>query len=263
MSDAQWERLRPLLPPQKPRTGRPNKDHRTVVDAILWIDRSGAPWRDLPERYGPWKTIYSRFQRWRRAGVWDRVLAALQVEADAAGNLDWSIHFVAGTTVRAHQHAAGAAGTDATAEGWGRSRGRFSTKLHLKAEGTGKPMAVVITPGQRHESTAFASLMGQGAVKRPGRGRPQVRPRRVAGDKGDSSRAIRAGLRRRGIRVTIPRRRDERHRGRFDREAYRMRNRVERLINRLKQFRRVATRYEKRGAAYRAMVVIACILLWL
>jgi transposase len=263
LSDAQWERLRPLLPPQKPHTGRPNKDHRQVVNAILWIDRTGAPWRDLPERYGPWKTAYSRFQRWRRAGIWDRVLAALHADADAAGEVDWGVHFVDGTTVRAHQHAAGAAGTDAATEGLGRSRGGFTTKIHVKAEGSGKPLAVAITPGQRHESTAFDGLMRQGAVKRPGRGRPRIRPRRVVGDKGYGSRAIREGLRRRGIRATIPRKANERHRGRFDREAYRQRNRIERLINRLKQFRRVATRYEKRGAAYRAMVVIACILLWL
>jgi transposase len=105
--------------------------------------------------------------------------------------------------------------------------------------------------------------MRQGAVKRPGRGRPRIRPKRVVGDKGYGSRAIRAGLRRRGIRVTIPRKANERHRGRFDQEASRLRTRIERLINRLKQFRRVATRYEKRGPAYRAMVVIACILLWL
>lgn len=263
LSDAQWERLRPLLPPQKPHTGRPNKDHRVVVNAILWIDRTGAPWRDLPERYGPWKTASSRFQRWRRAGVWDRVLAALHAAAAAAGEVDWPVHFVDGTTVRAPQHAAGAAGTDAETEGLGRSRGGFSTKIHVKAEGSGKPLAVAITPGQRHESTAFAGLMRQGAVKRPGRGRPRIRPRRVVGDKGYGSRAIRQGRRRRGIRATIPRKANERRRGRFDREAYRQRNRVERLINRLKQFRRVATRYEKRGPAYRAMVVIACILLWL
>jgi transposase len=108
-----------------------------VVHAILWIDRTGAPWRDLPARCGPWKTVYSRFQRWRRAGVWDRVLAALHAEADAAGGQDWGLHFVDGTTVRAHRHAAGAAGTDAETEALGRSRGGFSPKLHLKAEGTG------------------------------------------------------------------------------------------------------------------------------
>jgi len=108
LTDAQWERLPPLLPPQRPATGRPAKDHRTVVNAILWRLATGVPWRDLPERYGSWQTVYSRFRRWQRAGVWERVLAALQADGDAAGTLDWSLHFVDGSTVRAHQHAAGA-----------------------------------------------------------------------------------------------------------------------------------------------------------
>ena len=108
MTDAEWGRLRPLLPPQAPATGRPAKDHRTVVNAILWRLRTGAPWRELPERYGPWQTAYSRFRRWQQAGVWDRALAALQAEGDAAGELDWALHFVDGTTVRARPHAAGA-----------------------------------------------------------------------------------------------------------------------------------------------------------
>jgi transposase len=110
LTDAQWERLRPLLPPQRPRTGRPAKDHRTVLNGILWILRTGSPWRSLPERYGSWKTVSSRFYRWQRAGVWDHVLAALQRQADAEGRLDWSLHFVDSTVVRAHQHAAGAKG---------------------------------------------------------------------------------------------------------------------------------------------------------
>jgi transposase len=91
-----WAALAPLLPPERPRTGRPNQAHRT--------------WRDVPERYGPWSTLYSRFRRWRLAGVWDRVLAAVQTRAGAAGQLDWTVHFVAGTVIRAHQHAAGAKG---------------------------------------------------------------------------------------------------------------------------------------------------------
>jgi transposase len=105
--------------------------------------------------------------------------------------------------------------------------------------------------------------MEQGTVKRLGRGRPKLRPRRVAGDKGSSSRKIRAYLRRRGIRMTIPRKTNERRTGPFDRALYRQRNRVERLINRFKQFRRLATRYEKRADNYHGMWVIAAILLWL
>ena len=108
LTDAQWARLKDLLPPQKPRTGRPSIDHRTMVNGMLWIARTGAPWRDLPERYGKWTSVYSRFQRWRKAGIWERVLSEVQRQGDQQGKLDWEIHFVDGSIVRAHQHAAGA-----------------------------------------------------------------------------------------------------------------------------------------------------------
>ena len=108
LSEEQWQRLAPLLPAQKPPTGRPGKDHRTIINGILWVLRTGAPWRDLPERYGPWRTVASRFYRWRKRGLWQKVLAEVQRGADAAGEVEWEIHFVAGTSVRAHQHAAGA-----------------------------------------------------------------------------------------------------------------------------------------------------------
>jgi transposase len=120
----------------------------------------------------------------------------------------------------------------------------------------------VLTPGQRHEAPLFPQLMAQGAVKGI-KGRPRLRPQRVVGDKGYSSRAIRRYARQHGIRTTIPGKRNECGKGPFDREVYQQRNLVERLINRLKQFRRLATRYEKRGANYRAMWVIAATLLWL
>ena len=133
----------------------------------------------------------------------------------------------------------------------------------MRVEGKGKPVAFVLTPGQQHEATVFEELMTQGAVKRPGRGRPRTRPGRVCGDKGYSSRKIRAYLRRRGIRHTIPRKRNERRNGPFDRVLYRTRNLVERAINRLKQFRRIATRYEKKAENYLAMLQIGSVLLWL
>jgi transposase len=122
---------------------------------------------------------------------------------------------------------------------------------------------VLLTPGQQHEATVAERLLQQGAVKRPRRGRPRLRPRRAGGDKGYSSRALRAHLRRRGIRSTIPRRGNEHRGGPFDRGEYRGRERVERLINRGKQFRSLATRYDKRAESYRALWVIAMIILWL
>ena len=108
LTDRQWQRLEPLLPPQRPRTGRPNDDHRRSVNGIVWVRRTGAPWRDLPERYGPVGSVSSRFYRWREAGVWDQALAALQAAADATGRIDWDLPFVDATIVRAHPHAAGA-----------------------------------------------------------------------------------------------------------------------------------------------------------
>lgn len=152
---------------------------------------------------------------------------------------------------------------DPDTEALGRSRGGFSTKVHMRAEGNGKPMVITLTPGQRHETTAFEAIMEGGGVKRAGPGRPKLRPRRVVGDKGYSSNEIRLYLRRKGIRITIPRRTNERRTGPFDRAIYRNRNLVERLFGRLKQYRRLATRYEKRAENYRAMWVIASIVLWL
>lgn len=124
-------------------------------------------------------------------------------------------------------------------------------------------MQLLLTPGQRNESTVFERLLEGGSVKHRGPGRPRQKPGRVVGDKGYSSRAIRKYCRRRGIRITIARRQDEHRTGPFDRAIYRSRNLVERLINRLKQFRRLATRYEKRGENYRAMWILAASLLWL
>lgn len=108
LTDEQWARLRPLLPPPPQGRGRPRVDDRLIVEGIIWRLATGVPWRDLPERFGSWRTVYSRFRRWQQAGVWEQALAALQAEADARDDLDWARHLLDGTTVRAHQHAAGA-----------------------------------------------------------------------------------------------------------------------------------------------------------
>lgn len=148
-------------------------------------------------------------------------------------------------------------------EALGRSKGGFSSKIHLRCDGNGLPLTFLLTVGERHEAVVFEQLMEQGSVKRVGSGRPRLRPKRVVGDKGYSSRKIRSYLRRRGIRLSIPRKDNEKHRGKFDKSIYRQRNQVERCFNRLKQFRRIATRYEKKAQNYLAMLTLASILLWL
>ncbi len=148
----------------------------------------------------------------------------------------------------------------------------MTTKLHLACDGRGRPLSVVVTPAQRHESTQLEAVHDAIRVKRPGgAGRPSKRPEQLIADRGYSYPSCRLLLRRRGIRHTIPERRDQReHRaGRpgappgFDFDIYRKRNVVERCVNQFKQWRGIATRYEKRAANYRAMVVIAALMIWL
>jgi transposase len=156
-------------------------------------------------------------------------------------------------------------------EALGRSRGGLSTKVHLVCDGRGRPLSVLLTPGQRHGSTRLGALLDAIRVPRLGRGRPRKRPERLIADKGYDFPTCRGLLRRRGIAHVIPRRRErEGHyagrvgrRTTFDRETYARRNVVERCVNRLKQWRGIATRYEKRAANYRAMVVIASLMMWL
>jgi transposase len=105
LSDAEWEFVRPLLP--RAGTGRPRRDDRTVLNGIVWKFRTGVPWRDVPERYGSWATLHTRFRRWAGDGTFDRMLQAAQARADAAGALDWLVS-VDSSIVRAHQSAAGA-----------------------------------------------------------------------------------------------------------------------------------------------------------
>ncbi len=157
-------------------------------------------------------------------------------------------------------------------EGLGRSRGGLTTKFHLACDGRGRPLSIVITPGQRHDSTQLEPVLAGIRVPRAsGRGRPRTRPDHLIADKGYSYARCREWLRRRQISHTIPERRDQRARrakrpGRpltFDQATYKRRNVVERCINRLKQWRGLATRYEKRAVNYRALVVLASIVLWL
>lgn len=161
-----------------------------------------------------------------------------------------------------------------TRQALGRSRGGLTTKVHLAVDGRGLPLSIVLTPGNVNDATAFGQVLDGIRVPRAATGRPRTTPDRVLGDKAYSSRAIRHLLRRRGIAVTIPERRDQaanrRRRGRlggrppaFDKEIYRDRNVVERCFARLKQFRAVATRFDKLADRYRAGVVLASLILWL
>lgn len=108
LTDDFWGRLGPDLPLEKPATGRPNHDHRTIIKGIVWILRAGAPWRDLPERSGSWQTVYSRVHRWQKQGVWQRFLTDRQRDAAEDDRIGGTSTMIDRSTIRAHQHVAGA-----------------------------------------------------------------------------------------------------------------------------------------------------------
>ncbi|WP_203237581.1 IS5 family transposase [Streptomyces sp. CdTB01] len=276
LTDAQWARIEPLLPDRTPKRGGRWLDHREVIDAIAFKFQTGAQWVHLPEKYGNWRGVYNRLRMWAVDGTWERVFTALVAQADADEDVSWAVS-VDSTIVRAHQHAAGARKKGAPAgepdnHAIGRSRGGLTTKIHLAADGRCRPLVFILTAGQAGDAPAFSDVMARLRVPRP-LGRPRTRPDLVLADKAYSSRAIRDHLRRRGIRSVIPERADQqanrRQRGQaagrppaFDREAYKQRNTVERCINRLKQWRGIATRYEKTATIYLAGLHIAGIFFW-
>ncbi|MEU1596490.1 IS5 family transposase [Streptomyces sp. NPDC005708] len=286
LTNEEWARRKPHLPESGARGGR-WVSHRRIINGILYRQRTGVPWRDLPVRFGPWKTVYERHGRWSADGTWDKIFAAVLANADAEGRIAWSMVSVDSASCRSHQHAAGARrrrprvpGKEVRPrhhrpdEGLGRSRGGLTCKIHLAGEGGRRPLALLITPGQWGDAPQLIPVMERIRVPRPGGGHPRTRPDHLGGDKAYSSRRNRRYLRRRQIKHTIPEPRDQRAQrkrrgsrgGRpagFDKTIYKRRNEVERTINALKNFRAVATRFDKRAYVFHGTVTLASIRLWL
>jgi len=271
----QWQRLAPLLPhpTHHDGRGRPLVEHRRVVNGILWRLHTGAPWRDIPERYGPWQTVYTRFRRWRRDGTWARILTRLLADLEHQGRLGHDLWLVDATIVRASRSAAGAqkhphevpklAGppaaqlTEPLAHALGRSRGGFGTKVHLLVTDQGLVLGLYVTPGQQHESTVFQPLLRRILLPRR-RGAPYW-PAQLAGDKGYSYPHIRRWAKRHQIEAVIPTRANQPREESFDKVSYRKRNRIERVVGDYKECRALGTRYEKLAVDYETLWMVAMI----
>lgn len=226
----------------------PKGDLRTFIAAVSWILRTGAPWRDLAERYGRWDRVYRRYRRWAIVGRWQSLAHALAPSAQRREML-----LIDSTIVKAHAHAAGAlrrTGGQAH-EALGRSRGGFTTKLHALVSERGRLVRFVLTSGERHDITQAHSLV------------PAREGTAVVGDRAYDSNAFLAHVKQRRMRAIVPSTRSRKRSRRLDRACYARRNVIERWFGRMKAFRRVATRYDKTSVSYAGFVVLAAMVVTL
>jgi transposase len=232
LTDGEWGIIKPMLP-NRPR-GVPRVDDRCTLNGIFWVLRSGAPWRDLPNRYGPHTTCYNRFVRWREAGVWDQIMAALSAAHDAAMQM-------IDTSVCTSTEPASPA-TEPSSR-W---------LQHAVVDGKGLPVQLGLTSGEAHDNRVCAALLSG------------LRPQALLlADRGYDADWIRRFVAQQGAWANIPPKRNRKAPICFSRHLYRTRNLVERFFNKIKQCRRVATRYDKLAANYLAFVKLAAIRQWL
>lgn len=273
LADEQYHCIQPILDnynKQFSGKGRPRCDDRPLLNAMLWRLDNGAKWRAVPPEYGGWSTVYHRFKEWTDAGVFAQIVEALQATARSKDRISFDLVAIDGTVVHAHKCAAGAAKKKLSAEksrekqGLGKSRGGLTTKIVAASDSQCRPLAFVVVPGQRHDSTQVGPVLDEISIAgKPGA--PKRRFEKVAADKGFDGAPQRDAIVQRGGVPVIPRRgKTVAEQGpEFDKEAYRMRNVVERLFARLKEFRAIATRYEKLAESYHSFIQMGFMILWL
>jgi transposase len=232
----------------KSRCGAPGHDDRKFFKALHYFTVHNITWRALPAAFGKWNSIWKRFWRLSRAGVFEAFFQAL-AELSPTAHL---VQMFDSTIVRAHVSAAGAKGGQDD-QALGRSRGGFSTKIHLKTDFDGLPIGIHLTAGQVSDSTQLETSLDIG---------PDIQPRAALTDKGYDSAANRAACRKRAIVPVIPYRSNAKDRPKlFPKLLYKTRARIEQTIGKLKRFKRVAFRCEKTAASYCAFVEFACLLI--
>ena len=220
-------------------------DLRMTVEGMLYRMRVGCPWRDLPDVFGCWNSIYKRFNAWSAAGKWLKIFKALLVDPD----FEWA--FIDGSYAKAHQHSAGAASEEP--EAIGKSRAGNTSKIHLAVDACGLPIAFDITGGEINDCTAATELIAQLPLAEV-----------IVADKGYDSERIRQQIETQGARSVIPRKRNSiKGNADLDRGLYRYRHLVESAFARLKHYRAVAFRFDKLKRNYESVVAMACAYLWL
>lgn len=247
LTDRQWEQIAPFLPPERTgKRGRPLNNNRSMLNAMIWIARSGSPWRDLPDYYDSWKSVYSRFRKWINNGLLDKIFRLLAMDAELSEiSLDASI-------VRAHQHSAGAR-KDGQPNEIGHSRGGPSTKIHAAVDAYGYPLYIMLSEGQRNDINYAVPVLEH----------IDLNGSSVLADRGYDSNKLIDHVYGRGGEPTIPSRKNAKFQRHCDWWLYKERHLVEKFFFKLKAYRRIATRYDKLASTYFGFICIASILIWL
>ncbi|WP_376780423.1 IS5 family transposase [Paracoccus jeotgali] len=244
LTDVQMERLRPFFPKSR---GKPRVDDRRVLSGIIYVKKSGLQWKDAPSVYGPPKTLYNRFVRWSRMGVFARIFMEL-----AQPGADGDVIMIDSTHLKAHRTAASLS-KGGLARAIGRTRGGLNSKLHMVCDGLGRPLTFFLSPGQMSDAKGALALLSD---------LPSAKV--LLADKGYDADWFREALADRGIAACIPARRGRKNPARHDRTLYRQRHRIENLFARLKDWRRIATRYDRCGELFLSAICIAAIVMfWL
>ena len=245
LTESEWLRIKDMLPPEHPKEGkrgRPAKcDNRSAINGILWIARGGAPWRELPERYGPWQTVYSRFRKWKEMGVFEAIFQALSIDADFE-NIS-----IDSTSCKVHQSANG--GEKAVEKAVGMSRGGRNTKIHTLVDGLGNPLAFMLSSGADHDSTHAVPLLQT----------IDIEGSNILGDKAYGAKAIREYIESQNASYTIPTRENCDIPWPVDWYTYKERHLIECLFQKLNGFRGIFTRYDKLDSSFIAFVYIGAI----
>lgn len=242
LDDASWAVIEPLLS-----RGARRVDDRRVISGIMHMLKAGVRWHDCPADYGPYTTIYNRFNRWSKQGVWEDIFYALTGSSGVIGGVTGSIDSM---HIKAHRSAVGAKG-GALAQAIGRSRGGRTTKVHALTDMLGRPRAVVLTPSNAHDLSGARNLLAITGA-----------PRRLLADRAYDARSLRDWLAERGCEPVIPTNPTRRNPHAYDQAAYKQRNSIERCFCRLKDFRRIHTRYDKRADIFLSAVLIVAAIIW-
>lgn len=255
-TDEQWAFIQPLLP--KPaKTGRPRANDRRTLEAILWIDRTGARWQDLPNEYGDDSTANRRLLHWQKLGVFQIIWQAALQALDEQGRLD-----LTQTNLDATFAPAKGGG-----DGVGNTRKGKGTKIEIVSEGHSIPLSVIVESANEAEITLAEPTVKAIRITQR-RGRPTTRPKLVCADKAYDSMAFRKSLRKRGIKSAIPERTSKKQKRRKKgpkpkcaKANYEQRWKVERTFAWLGNFRRVLIRWEREFEAFKGFVIFTCMFL--